>query len=347
MVWAVLALGAIWLAFRRRARSVVGWILRGGVAVLGLVILATAFYSWVNPPTTPYMWAEGRRSGPCRAGLGAAGRDFAPYAPLGPPVAAEDVNFCRHWGLDITRDPRRHRRTGVGAVRRRSASRRSKNVYLWHGRSWFPKGGRGRPGRRWSKASGGKERILEVYLKRGRIRYGACSAWKGGRTALFRCIPPGICPPCRRRGWRRCCPNPRVGRPRSRRDWVRDRDPVDHGRGPRRSTATDGRNAFSKGHAAPRQLKSRAVSRQRRGGDPDTGARAMNRLYQLPLVPVFAEGSPDAWEKKIEVELVGGNAIGNRIPISWWVGANPLGRGMLIWVGSLLRFATPPARCRS
>jgi len=138
----------------------VGWILRGGVAVLGLVILATAFYSWVNPPTTPYMWAEGRRSGP-------VAQDWVPLEEISPhmrrsAVAAEDVNFCRHWGLDITAI-----RAAIADGRGRGASTISqqtvKNVYLWHGRSWFRKAVEAG----WTplvESIWGKERILEVYL---------------------------------------------------------------------------------------------------------------------------------------------------------------------------------------
>ena len=53
-------------------------------------------------------------------------------------VAAEDANFCLHWGLDVDAI-----REAIDDGGRRGASTISqqvvKNVYLWHGRSWVRK----------------------------------------------------------------------------------------------------------------------------------------------------------------------------------------------------------------
>lgn len=147
-----------------RIRRGVGWLLRwsrrlilGGVALMLVWILA---YRWVNPPTTPYVLSEAMRLG----GVERVWVDLEDVAPVmaRAVVAAEDVNFCRHWGLD------------VGAIREaledgsgRGASTISqqvvKNAFLWHGRSWFRKAAEAvmTPV---MEVFWPKRRILEVYL---------------------------------------------------------------------------------------------------------------------------------------------------------------------------------------
>lgn len=160
MIWALGTVAVIWLAFVKLPGSPVGWVLKGGVVMIGLVVLATAFYSFINPPTTPYMWSEGRR-------VGGVERDWVPLDDISPfmkrsAVAAEDVNFCQHWGLDLDAI-----RAAIAEGRGRGASTISqqtvKNVYLWHGRSWLRKAMEAA----WTplvEAIWSKERILEVYL---------------------------------------------------------------------------------------------------------------------------------------------------------------------------------------
>jgi monofunctional biosynthetic peptidoglycan transglycosylase len=136
------------------------WVLRGLLAVMSVVLLAIGFFAFVNPPTTPYMMSE-------RSRLGAIEQEWVGFADIAPAmglsaVAAEDANFCLHWGLD------------VGAIRSalaegsdRGASTISqqvvKNVYLWHGRSWLRKALEAglTP---LTEAVWTKRRILEVYL---------------------------------------------------------------------------------------------------------------------------------------------------------------------------------------
>ncbi len=131
------------------------------VAVVFLAVMAlTGLYAVINPPITPYMISEARRIGP----LERTWVDMDEIAPVmaRSVVAAEDANFCLHWGLD------------VGAIRAalddggaRGASTISqqvvKNVYLWHGRSWLRKSLEAL----WTplvEAVWSKRRILEVYL---------------------------------------------------------------------------------------------------------------------------------------------------------------------------------------
>ncbi len=125
-----------------------------------LAFLAVIFYALINPPTTPYMFAEGRR-------LGGVDQTWVAFEDIAPVmarsvVAAEDANFCLHWGLDIAAI-----RAAMGEGGNRGASTISqqvvKNAYLWQGRSWFRKvleaGITPLMEAVWTK-----RRVLEVYL---------------------------------------------------------------------------------------------------------------------------------------------------------------------------------------
>lgn len=137
------------------------WVLRGllglGLAVAVLVLL----FSVINPPTTLTMLSEGwRLDRPVR-------QDWVPIENIAPvmarsAVAAEDANFCLHWGFDVTAI-----RAAIEEGGSRGASTISqqvvKNVFLWQGRSWV---------RKVLEAAitpmvelvWSKRRILEVYL---------------------------------------------------------------------------------------------------------------------------------------------------------------------------------------
>jgi monofunctional glycosyltransferase len=104
--------------------------------VLAVVGFAVLLYAVVNPPITPYMIGESRR-------LGGLDRDWVPMERIAPvmarsAVAAEDANYCLHWGLDLVAI-----QAALDAGGDRGASTISqqvvKNVYLWHGRSWVRK----------------------------------------------------------------------------------------------------------------------------------------------------------------------------------------------------------------
>jgi len=117
-------------------------------------------FTVVNPPVTPYMLAESRRHGSVE-------RDWVPMERIAPVmarsvVAAEDANYCLHWGFDMAAI-----REAIDRGATRGASTLSqqvvKNVYLWHGRSWLRKAMEAglTPAVElvWTK-----RRILEVYL---------------------------------------------------------------------------------------------------------------------------------------------------------------------------------------
>jgi len=144
----------------RLVAFVLRWALRGAVALAFALLLAVGLYGAVNPPATPYILTESRR-------LGGVERDWVAMEDIAPvmarsAVAAEDANFCLHWGFDM------------GAIRaaieqggNRGASTISqqvvKNVYLWHERSWLRKALEAlmTP---LMEAVWTKRRVLEVYL---------------------------------------------------------------------------------------------------------------------------------------------------------------------------------------
>jgi len=146
--------------WRPRARLALRWALRGLGGLLALWLVLIVLFAVVNPPTTPYMIGEGRRHGNIA-------QDWVPIEAMAPvmaraAVAAEDANFCLHWGFDLTAI-----RAALDAGSARGASTISqqvvKNVFLWHGRSWVRKALEAMltPV---VEAVWTKRRILEVYL---------------------------------------------------------------------------------------------------------------------------------------------------------------------------------------
>lgn len=145
---------------RRLRRRFVHWVLRGLAGLAGLFAVLILLFSFLNPPINIYQLQESAR-------LGGLQREWASWDDIAPvmarsAVAAEDANFCLHWGFDMAAI-----RAAVEQGGTRGASTISqqvvKNVFLWHGRSWLRKAMEGvlTPAVElvWSK-----QRILEVYL---------------------------------------------------------------------------------------------------------------------------------------------------------------------------------------
>lgn len=142
---------------RRRIRRVV-W---RSVSIAFLVVVAAILLGRViNPPTTMYMMSESSR-------LGGVDHEWVPIDEVAPVmaravVAAEDANFCEHWGFDVAAI-----RLAIAEGSNRGASTLSqqtvKNVYLWHGRTYVRKALEAgiTP---LMEALWPKRRILEVYL---------------------------------------------------------------------------------------------------------------------------------------------------------------------------------------
>jgi len=141
-------------------RKVLRWLSRGALGVVGFYAALIVLFAVMPPPGNLYQWSESWR-------LGGLKRDWVAWDDIAPAmarsvVAAEDANFCLHWGFDIAAI-----REAVEAGSNRGASTLSqqvtKNVFLWHGRSYIRKAAEAvlTPAVElvWSK-----RRILHVYL---------------------------------------------------------------------------------------------------------------------------------------------------------------------------------------
>ncbi|WP_170410641.1 monofunctional biosynthetic peptidoglycan transglycosylase [Ruegeria atlantica] len=136
------------------------WVTRVALGAVALILGLVLLYSVVNPPVTHTIWSEWRR-------LGKVERDWVPMEQIAPimarsAVAAEDANFCLHWGFDVEaiRDALEDGGSrGASTITQQVV----KNVFLWQGRSWVRKA---------LETSitpvveifWSKQRILEVYL---------------------------------------------------------------------------------------------------------------------------------------------------------------------------------------
>lgn len=136
------------------------WLLRALGLVVAVFAVLILLFSVVPPPINAYQLSE-------RLRLGAIEKDWVGWDDIAPvmgraAVAAEDANFCSHWGFDMAAI-----RSAIEQGSLRGASTISqqvaKNVFLWQGRSWLRKAMEAAltPAIElvWSK-----QRILEVYL---------------------------------------------------------------------------------------------------------------------------------------------------------------------------------------
>ncbi len=120
----------------RALRWVWYWFWRGAVLATGLMLASIAIYAFVNPPVTMTILGEWWR-------LGQTHRKWVPLEDINPVmarsvVAAEDANFCLHWGFDV---PAIRAAIAEGGARGGStiSQQVTKNVFLWQGRSWVRK----------------------------------------------------------------------------------------------------------------------------------------------------------------------------------------------------------------
>jgi monofunctional biosynthetic peptidoglycan transglycosylase len=143
-----------------RWRLALRWVARGLAGIAVFLLFLVILFSFVNPPMNVTQLREAAR-------LGGLERAWVPMEAIAPvmarsAVAAEDANFCTHWGFDMGAI-----RAAIDAGGNRGASTISqqtvKNVFLWQDRSWLRKAMEAvlTPVVElfWSK-----ERILEVYL---------------------------------------------------------------------------------------------------------------------------------------------------------------------------------------
>lgn len=141
-------------------KRILRFAMRATVVVVSVLLGLILLFAVLNPPTTPYMFSESRR-------LGGIDHQWVPLEDIAPVmarsvVAAEDANFCNHWGFDLAAIKK-----AIAEGSNRGASTLSqqtvKNVYLWHGRTWVRKVLEAviTPA---VEAVWTKRRILEVYL---------------------------------------------------------------------------------------------------------------------------------------------------------------------------------------
>ena len=112
------------------------WTVRGIVALVVFLGLWGLSYRWINPPVTLYMLQENWR-------LGDVYQEWVDIEDVSPVmvralVAAEDANFCLHWGIDSAAVRKALKQ---GAMRGGSTISQQvvKNAFLWPGRNWLRK----------------------------------------------------------------------------------------------------------------------------------------------------------------------------------------------------------------
>ena len=142
---------------RRPLGRIIG---RAALSFAAAICLAVGLYAVVPPPTTPYILSEGLRLGQVR-------RTWVPMDEIAPEaaraiVAAEDANFCLHWGFDMA-----ELRAAIADGGARGASTLTqqtvKNLWLWQGRSW-PRKALEAGMTPVAEALLSKRRIVELYL---------------------------------------------------------------------------------------------------------------------------------------------------------------------------------------
>lgn len=133
---------------------------RFGLGLVAALLALVVLYSMINPPITWTIWSESRR-------LGGVDRQWTPIEEIAPVmarsvVAAEDANFCRHWGFDMAAI-RQALDEGAGRGASTISQQVVKNVFLWQGRSW-PRKAMEAALTPVVEAVWSKRRIVEVYL---------------------------------------------------------------------------------------------------------------------------------------------------------------------------------------
>ncbi len=143
----------LWRRVRRPLRRVAVW-------SVSILILSVLVFRVINPPTTFTILSE-------KARLGEVDREWVPIEEVAPVflrsvVAAEDANFCLHWGFDVAAI-KAALAEGAGRGASTLSQQTVKNVYLWQGRNWLRKALEGviTP---LVEIAWTKRRILEIYI---------------------------------------------------------------------------------------------------------------------------------------------------------------------------------------
>lgn len=120
----------------RPLRWIRRWVLRFVLICVAVTVMVVAAHREFDPPRGFYMGQESRR-------LGGIDHQWVPLDEVAPVmarsvVAAEDADFCNHWGFDMNAI-RAALEEGAGRGASTLSQQVVKNVYLWHGRSWARK----------------------------------------------------------------------------------------------------------------------------------------------------------------------------------------------------------------
>ncbi|WP_113911635.1 monofunctional biosynthetic peptidoglycan transglycosylase [Roseovarius dicentrarchi] len=120
----------------RLVRGARRWLMWAALTAVTCVALAQLAHRYVPPGPTYYMKQEARRLGTIR-------HQWVPMDQIAPvmarsAVAAEDANFCLHWGFDM-QAIRQVLEKGAARGASTISQQTVKNVYLWQGRSWLRK----------------------------------------------------------------------------------------------------------------------------------------------------------------------------------------------------------------
>lgn len=141
-------------------RALLFWLRFALLRAVLVMVGSVTVYAFVNPPLTWTMLGAAREHP-------LAERRWVPLEGIAPVmarsvVAAEDANFCLHWGFDMV-EIRKVVASGSSRGASTITQQTAKNVFLWQTRSWPRKAAETiltpQIEALWSKA-----RILEVYL---------------------------------------------------------------------------------------------------------------------------------------------------------------------------------------
>lgn len=144
----------------RPLRRMLIWLRWFTLRVLALMAAQVAIYAFVNPPTTWTIVTAARDHALVPRGW--ADLDEIAPAMRRAAVAAEDANFCLHWGFDMV-EIRKVVASGSSRGASTISQQTAKNVFLWQGRSW-PRKLLETIYTPMIEALWSKGRILEIYL---------------------------------------------------------------------------------------------------------------------------------------------------------------------------------------
>lgn len=145
---------------RRAALWLWRWTRWIGLRLLALMFVLVFLFSFINPPTTMTI-VVGQSEYPGKEREWTDIDDIAPDM-VRAVVAAEDANFCTHWGFDMS-EIRKVIASGSSRGASTITQQTAKNVFLWQGRSW-PRKVLETAYTPMLEALWSKRRIAEVYL---------------------------------------------------------------------------------------------------------------------------------------------------------------------------------------